>query len=222
MSVRAEKALNRLGVQRLGDLDGVAFSKLMALRNCRKETVRHIQTLVQRANGGEFAVTPEFLQNATPFDLAVQIDQWLHRLAKRDREIITLRLGGRRHPPARLEAIGVQFHLSRERVNQIVHGTLRQFIRAGGPKTKVLLNAVVDSCNDNVCPLTPGLLLNGAPKPWPLPYKPEFYVRAIAVMRPDVRLPAATTAKRAGPKSAAVTAKAAKKANRRTSPAVRR
>jgi hypothetical protein len=192
---RAEKTLHRLGVQRLGDLDGVALSELKAVRNCGTKTVRDIQSLVRRANEGEFALTPETLQKATPLDFVVQIDEMLRRLPKRHLQIMTLRFGGGRHPPARLEAIGARFNLSRERVNQIVHENLRRFIRSGAPKTNALLDVMVASCERDVCPLTPGHLLDRAPKPWPLPYQPEFYLRAIAAMRPEIRLPAGIKAK---------------------------
>jgi hypothetical protein len=187
LSVRAENTLKRLGVQRLGDLERVTVSEMTGLKNCGAWTIREIQTLLQRASAGEFSVTPEALQAVISCDLLAQIDGMLGQLPNRDLEIVALRLGGSGQPPATLDMIGLQFNISRERVRQIVSSTLGKLVRLGGPKTKILLNAIAASCHSNVCPLKLDLLRNRAPKPCPLRYKPEFYLRAIAVMRPDIR-----------------------------------
>jgi Bacterial RNA polymerase, alpha chain C terminal domain len=186
LSVRAENILTSLGVQHLGDLEGVTTSELMGVGNCGKKTVLEIQTLLQRARAREFDVTPEALQKTTSFDLLAQIDEMLRQLPKRDLELVTSRLAGSGQPPVALGAIAAQLNISRTRAWQIMHATLNKFVRRGGPKTKALLDGVAASCHNNVCPLTPHLLLKWAPNPWPLQYKPEFYVRAIAEMRRDI------------------------------------
>lgn len=186
LSVRAENSLKKLGIQRLEDLEGVTMSKLKDLKYCGKWTIREIQTLLQRAGTGEFSFTPETLQKMTSFDLLAQMDERLGKLPQRDLEIVALRLGGSGQPPATLATIGAQFNITRERVRQIVPKVLGKFVRCEGPIIKALLNRMAATCHNRVHPLTPALLLKWAPKPWPLRYKPAFYLRVIAVMRLDV------------------------------------
>ena len=186
LSVRAENILKKLAIKRLGDLEGTTVSQLLDLENCGRHTVREIQDLLRRARAGEFDIAPHALQKLRPLDLLSKIDEMLSRLQTRDLEVITLRLGGNGESPAMLGAIGVQFNISRERVRQIVSKTLRQLPRRGGPKTRALLDRITSTCLKNVFPLTPDLLLKWAPSPWPLRHNPEFYVRAIAEMCPNV------------------------------------
>jgi hypothetical protein len=186
LSVRAENILKNLGVKHLADLEGITVSQLLELENCGTQTVREIQDLLRRAKAGEFDIAPDALQKLHPLDLLSQIDEMLLRLRTRDLELITLRLGGNGQPPAVLGIIGTQFNISRERVRQIVSKTLRQLPRRGGPKTRALLDRIASTCLKSVFPLTPALLLKWAPNPWPMRYRPEFYVRAIAEMCPNV------------------------------------
>ena len=186
LSLRAEKSLRGLGVQRLGDLEGVAMSKLTRLKGCGDRTFREIQALLQRASAGEFAVTPETLGGTISLDLLPQIDEILRMLSNRDLEIVTLRLAGSGPPPGTLKTIGARYNITRERVRQILRKIFGSFVRFGGPRFKAFLNAIAAFCHSHVCPLTPSLLKSWAPKPWPLRYKAEFYVRLIARIRPDI------------------------------------
>jgi hypothetical protein len=186
LSVRAEKALKKLGVRRLADLEELSASKLMAAGNCGKKTVREIQTLLGRAQAGEFEVSPSTLRKMSSLDLFAQFDEALRQSPQRDRKLVALRLAGSGRSPEGLQTIAAQFHISHQRVSQIIRKTLEQCLRCGGPKSKALVHALAAWCHHHVCPLTPGLLRKWAPKPWPLRYQPEFYVRVMAELRPDI------------------------------------
>jgi hypothetical protein len=185
LSVHAEKILKTVGVERLRDLEGVAVSKLEGVRRCGKKTIREIQTLLHRARAGEFEVASDARQTSSPYELVLQIDEMLGQLPNRNREILRLRLARGGETPDALRTIGAQFNVTGERVRQIVRQSLDNLPRRG-LKTKVLLEDVASYCHTHACSLTPSLLQSWAPKPWPLRYEPEFYVRAIALMRPDL------------------------------------
>jgi hypothetical protein len=186
LSVRAEKALKKLGVRRLADLDGLAASRLTTLGNCGKKTVHEIRTLLLRARAGEFEFKPSALRKMSSLALFAQLDETLRHSPQRDRELVVLRLGGGGRPPAGLQTIAAQYNISHQRVSQIIRKTLDQCVRCGGPKSKALLQALAVWCHHHVCPLTPGLLRKWGPKPWPLRYQPQFYVRVMAELRPGI------------------------------------
>jgi hypothetical protein len=186
LSLRAEKALKRLGIHRLGDLEGMTRSKLAHAGKCGKKTALELRALLDRANAGEFDVTPEILKKMSPLDLLSQLDERLLQLERRDREIVTLRLGGGGQPPAVLTDIARRFRISSEQVRQILIKTLGSFSRLGGPKRKALFDKLAATCQDRSLLLTPGLLQKWAAPGWPFRYRPEFYVRALSRIRPDI------------------------------------
>jgi hypothetical protein len=186
LSHRAEIVFRKLGIRRLGDLEGLPSADLTDCDRCGPKTAQEILTLLTRAHAGEFDLSPEALHKLSPFDFSAQMDALLGGLPKRDLRILTRRLAGSDEPPPTLAAIGLQFHLTRERVRQILSQTLARLIRLAGPKNKALLNAIAAACHREACPLTPELLLHWAPKPWPLRYQPEFHLRLITELRPDI------------------------------------
>ncbi len=186
LSPRAQQLIRWLGTKYLSDLNGEQISKLLGWRNCGAKTVSEILSLIERANAGAFDTGRESLKTLTPFALLSGIETALSQLPERNRQAVTLRLGGADLPPMSLAGIGARLNLSKERVRQIVWKTLHILMLEGGPRSRFVLDKIASDCRDTVCPLTPDLLQHWLPDPWPLRWTPAFYVRLIANMRPDI------------------------------------
>lgn len=185
-SPRAEHVLQSLGVRYLGELDGFPIDQLFHVRNCGPITVGEILDLLRRAGAGDFYISSDTLQRCTPNELLMEIDEMVCRLQPRDQEILKRRFGGNGQPPATLLEIGTPLRITRERVRQIVRKHVKKFARHRGPRTRAFLDKISSTCHENVIPLTAPLLRKWAAGRWTLRLQPEFYVRTIAQLRPDI------------------------------------
>lgn len=95
MSVGLEGGFRARGVKRLGRLHGVPIRELLARANWGRKTVNELQTLVLRANGGEFSISAAERAAICPADLLRQIDRLVLGLRSRDRSFVTLRFGAK-------------------------------------------------------------------------------------------------------------------------------
>ncbi len=189
LALRARKTLKRLGIKSLGDLNAVTTSALLKSHGCGKKTVLEIQTLLKRANNGDFDTSPKALQNLTALDVLLRIDEWLRSLPKRHSRFVRLRFGGNGRPPLTLTSIGAKGGVTGMRVAQIVNSALATFLHRGGPKMKFLLDQIATSRQKGDHPLTPEIVREWSPKPWQLSCKPEFYARVIGAMQQSVVTP---------------------------------
>lgn len=187
LSVRLERALKLRSVRRLGDLDGVPYTKLESLGNCSKGTITELVRLIERMASGEFKFALEASPVWSPVALVRMIDALVEDLPARHQVMVTLRLGGMIDEPLTLEAIGSKFGLTRERVRQVVDLTVERLRKAGSLRLKSYLERVESFCTENVCPLTPDLLAQwlGSKKAVGR-YNLGFYVRLLAHLCPSV------------------------------------
>jgi hypothetical protein len=184
LSARAENVLKRLGIKRLGDLNGMTVKDLLDTWHCRDKSVQEIESVIQSANDGRFTASPKKLRTLNLSDLLLMIDDLLGQLSRRDFLCIAQRL--RRNRKSTLQAIADRFGLCQEMVRQIILRGLRKLARRGGLIMKALIDRIARRCREERRPLTAALLRKWLPKPWKFRCDAEFYVEIIATLRPDV------------------------------------
>jgi hypothetical protein len=187
-SARLEGLFRRKGVTRLGDLHGVALEDLRNFGNCGPRTIAELVDLIQQIGAGKYAIPEDCLAPASIADMLHQLDETIGDLEPREQEILLLRLGGAKSGRAwTLKKVGNKYHLTRERVRQIMELILPLVRKAGGPGLAAQLRAIAATCAEKVCPLTPQLLsqwlqaakLSGR---FPLP----VYVRLLGELHPEI------------------------------------
>ena len=187
-SVRLQGLFQKKNIKRLGDLHGLALVDLRQLGNCGPTTLNELVRLLKRITAGEFVIPPEPLAPATLAAMFRGVDATIASLSTRHREILLLRLGaGKGGEFWTLKRVGDKFHLTRERVRQVMELIVPIIRKAGGPGLAAQLRAIAAACTRAVCPLTParlGQLLAGAKAP--LRYSQAFYVRLLGEMNPHI------------------------------------
>jgi hypothetical protein len=187
-SVRLEGVFQKKNIQRLGDLHGLALDELRQLGNCGPTTIAEAVRLLKRIAAGEFAIPQDCLAPANLAGLLRKLDATIAQLSAREREVLLLRLGAANGGQFwTLRKVGDKFHLTRERVRQIMELLLPLVRRAGGPGLAAQLRAIAAACTKMVCPLTPALLeqwLAGVKNPGRYPL--AFYVRFLGEMNPEI------------------------------------
>ena len=187
-SARLESLFRRKGITRLGDLDGVPLEELHNLGNCGVRTITELVHLLKRVAAGDYAVPEDCLAPASLAGLLRKLDETIADLTAREREILLLRTGGAKDGRAwTLRKVGDKFHLTRERVRQIMELILPYVRKAGGPGLVAQLRAIASACAQRVCPLTPQLLsqwlpAGKAPGRFPLP----VYVHLLGELHPEI------------------------------------
>jgi hypothetical protein len=187
LSARLENVLAQLRFKLLGDLNGVEVKRLTDSGNCGRKSILELQSIISRANAGEFSVTGAQSTSAALHHVASLIDIGLEQLSQRDRTIFENRLSGKGGAPKTLEEVAIEFHITRERVRQIVKLIMSKLRRGGGPKLSRALQVITQECEQRVCPLTPQLFaewLDGTASA--LKHEPVFYVRVLDTMEQAV------------------------------------
>ena len=175
------------GYLQLGDLNLRDERELLKLKNCGRKTVRELRELLRRAAAGEFS--PENSEDLTTcLHLVIHaIDAGIVGAPLRNRKIFDQRLVGKDGYPRTLEDVGIDFHMTRERVRQIVKKMMEQIRQAGGPRLARALEIVARECEQRVCPLTPAVCRHWlGERVTNLERDPEFYVRVLDVMAPEI------------------------------------
>ena len=160
---RLHSVLKAWGVQKLGDLRGRNLSELLTQRHCGVRTVLALQHLIQLAVAGEFDQSRIRQSNAAEALLNL-IETAIARLPNSDRRLILKRIGVGEQPPLTLQQLGYERGLTRERIRNILEKLLDVIRKTFGPRIPRLLERVKKSCISNICPLTPALLEQWAPK----------------------------------------------------------
>jgi hypothetical protein len=187
-SARLEGLFRRKGINQLGELDGVALQDLREFGNCGPRTIAELVHLVARISAGDYSVPEDCLSPSSMAALLRKLDETIVDLPTREREILLLRVGATKDGRFwTLRRVGNKFHLTRERVRQIMELVLPLVRKAGGPGLAAQLRAITDTCVDKVCPLTPQLLAQWLPpgKPpgrYPLP----VYVHLLGELNPAI------------------------------------
>jgi|GEM_PF-2918003 len=185
LSARLRGALSQLGVRKLGDLNGVKVSDFLKCRNCGKRSLRELETVLRRAAAGEYSL-PQDPSALEPSGTIRALDASLSSLAPRDRDCLIKRFGGLSEETFTLDRIGRRYRLTRERVRQIINGSLRQVRLLLGPAGRLRVQRLLELCRTQVLPLTPELVARWLPRPWPLSLRPAFYARLLAAIWPEL------------------------------------
>lgn len=185
LSVRLSGVLHKMGFRTVGDLHGILFDQVLSMRNCGQRSIRELESLVERVQGGEF----DFGRvKGLGLDLLVrQADAAIKHFDEREQEMLLMRLGGTGKRPMTLEEIGSQFDLTRERVRQVVDLLYERIYKHGGPAVDSMLRRLSDKCLETVCPFTPELFdqwLNA--KDLKPAYPSAFYVRLTGELNADI------------------------------------
>ena len=188
LSVRLENVLKQGGYRSLGELDGVDVGDLLNVKNCGRKSILELRELIYRAGKGEFSATAAGDIASRLREVASAIDAGFARLSGRDRKIYEARLFGNNGSPRKLEDVGTEFKMTRERVRQIVKKVMLKIRRGGGPKLGQALQVIAGECQQRVCPLTPELFAHWLGKHASLPHSAQFYVCALDHM--DQAIPA--------------------------------
>jgi hypothetical protein len=146
LSARLENVLDGLRFKVLGDLNGIEVQRLTDSGNCGRKSIAELQAIIRRANAGEFSVTGAQSISAALHHVASLIDSGLEQLSPRDRTIFENRLSGKDGSPKTLEEVAIQFHITRERVRQIVKLIMRKLRRGGGPKLSRAFQFITQEC----------------------------------------------------------------------------
>jgi hypothetical protein len=187
-SARLEGLFRRKGYTCLGDLHGVALADLRNFGNCGPRTIAELEDLIKQVTAGQYTVPEDCLSPANVAIMLRQLDETIAGLDAREREILLLRVGATKDGRFwTLRKVGNKFHLTRERVRQIMELILPFVRKAGGPGLAAQLRAIADTCIDKVCPLTPQLLAEWlppgkAPGRYPLP----VYVHLLGELHPEI------------------------------------
>jgi hypothetical protein len=186
-SARLEGLFRRKGIARLGELDGVPLSELRSFGNCGPRTITELVHLVDQIAAGAYSIPKDCLAPASLAEMLQKLDHSVADLPTREREVLLLRLGaGKGGQFWTLKKVGDKFHLTRERVRQIMELILPHVRKAGGPGLAAQLRGIAATCNQMVCPLTPELLaqwLSGRKAGrYPLP----VYVRFLGELHPEI------------------------------------
>lgn len=185
LSARLRGALSQLAVRKLGDLNGVEVREFLKCRNCGKRSLRELETVLRRAAAGEYSL-PQDPSALDPAGTVRALDASLSSLPPRDRDCLIQRFGGCAEEIFTLDRIGRRYHLTRERVRQIINGSLRQVRLLLGPAGRLRVQHLVELCRTQVLPLTPELIACWLPRPWPLSLRPAFYARLLAAIWPEL------------------------------------
>lgn len=159
ISARLSGVLERMGVQLLGDLQGMSFDQVAKAKNCGRTTIAELRALVRSLQAGEFDIANASVEGVAAAYTIRLVDDTLGELPSRTREILLLRFGGKGEEQMTLEEIGRKYDLTRERVRQIVDTTIKQMHKRGRLASfGELLKKIAEKCITAVCPLTPALL----------------------------------------------------------------
>jgi hypothetical protein len=187
-SARLEGLFRRRGVTRLGELHGVPLEELRNFGNCGPRTIAELVHLLERIVAGDYAIPEDCLSPASIALLLRKLDDTIGDLPVREREILLLRVGATKNGrPWTLRKVGDKFHLTRERVRQIMELILPHIRKSGGPGLAAQLRAIAAACVEKVCPLTPQLLskwLEGAKSPGR--YSLSVYVHLLGELHPEI------------------------------------
>ena len=155
ISVRARNVLNATRIKTLDDLARIGPDVLLGSENCGRGTIKELATLLgeyftslpisaiafygstgagwlreaKNAVSNDGRIGPTFLHPQIQTTTEV-IEAALARLGNRRASILTRRMGlSQGHPRKTLEATGREFHMTRERVRQIVSAGLKLIVR---------------------------------------------------------------------------------------------
>lgn len=185
MSARLGNVLRKAGYRSLGDLHGMSRTDVIMLPKCGRHSVRELERLIQRIATAEFDRLSVPVADGGCSALIDFIDDGIAGLDPRKRKVLLLRLGAAGKKPLTLEEIGARHDFARQYTQQIFDGLLEEIRRLGGPPLHTMLRTIVDTCLENVYPLTPELLQHWA-RARSFHFGVQFYVRLLGELERSI------------------------------------
>src|SRR5437899_6544334 len=143
LSGRLVRVLDRIGVVRLGDVDGLSFRDMQCARNCGPGTVLELAKFIGRAAKEQYDAPKD---SRDPAELARTIDGIIEGLPSRDKDMLLLRLGGSGEEGLTLSETGARYQITRERVRQVVNRCIERIRTGGSPGLQTYLAYVEEVC----------------------------------------------------------------------------
>jgi len=159
----------------------MALSYLKELKSCGWKTVAELVRLTDRIAAGEFALSAPAMSAQSMAEMLRKLDGLIAELPTREREMLLLRIGAGKDPRIwTLRKIGTRYHVTRERVRQVVEKMFALVRAGGGPGLAGQLEAIASFCAQRACPLTVPLLAQWLGKAQaPGRFKLACYVRVL-------------------------------------------
>jgi hypothetical protein len=186
---RLEGVLRNLGIERLGQLQGLPIQKLLVSANCGAKTLAELRILLRRAEAGEFTLAQEEIASSIPSDLLRHIDELVSHLSEQHRAFLTLRFGASGQEPLTFRQIGQQHGLTGSAVGAGLSRAIGSMRREGGLRLRTLLECVDSACASSHARLSPALVSSWQDPAHTFEHSPQFYVLIIAKLRPAQELP---------------------------------
>jgi hypothetical protein len=183
-----ENALKGLHLKRLGQLHGLPIRHLRSRRNCGLRTLAEVDTLLRRAEAGEFTCSRDVLASKAPAELLRFIDDLVGRLPEGSRVTLTRYFGASGAAGQNQRQIAEQFGLTRSAVGLRITEAIGWMSRQGRPRLQALLNSVKRVCARTHAELNPALIATWQDPTRPARYSPLFYFHIIARLRPDAQV----------------------------------
>jgi hypothetical protein len=184
-----ENVLRSIDLRELGELDGIPCRDLMRLPGFARVRFQELLGLLIRAGRGEFNRPEGRFSKRRIGELLRVVEELLGTLTPRQRTILLRRFGAEDNRVWTLHELAVLCGLTREGVRQIALSCPRSIRKAGGPRLKKYLAGLAATCRRLGQPLTPQLLVQWLPAdatPPRLP--PEFHVRLLGALAPDLAI----------------------------------
>src|SRR5437868_9286205 len=98
-----------MGINRLGELQGVSVIEFWKERNCGKRTVEELRRLLERIAAGEFQSPRKEFTTADAGEMIESLEKILEKLPlPRDRKIFLMRLGAETEEAPILKDVGMK------------------------------------------------------------------------------------------------------------------
>jgi hypothetical protein len=192
-STRLTNILQNFDFRLLGDLHDFEYDNFQNLENCGGKTVSELKGFIERIQSEDFQtqsgaskiiLTPQELDLARFIEF---IDEFAKELLPRDLDVLCLRFGASGESPLTLEEIGEKYNVSRERIRQIQSNVVKNLKERLSDAGTVLFEQIRRDCFENLCPLTPQLLIYWTKKDAAdFSFAASFYVRLLSELVPEI------------------------------------
>jgi hypothetical protein len=169
----------------LGDIHSLSFNAFTDMPDCGSRTLTELRQFLMRVQKGEFGGSHENSGQSPAHFLTSTIDAFLASLDTRSRTIFMDRVGAI-NDPMTLMNVGQKYHMTRERVRQIIDLLTNRALQFGGPPFASCLQRFATELNREVLPLTPLLLTQLLETGKNPRYSAAFYIRLMGWLSKDL------------------------------------
>lgn len=182
LSKRLARVLREMGIQLLGDLEGLPVLDVFVRKGCGRKTLRELLRLLGKVSSGEF---DELAAASSLSQVLKALNKAISALLPRTRDILLLRLGAKDERGLTLEEIGARYAITRERARQVLLDAGERLQRTTGPHARATIMRLEEDCLKSICPLTTKMLSQRVrAKATGYQFGMEFYVRLLGLLSP--------------------------------------